>query len=152
MGLQYIAVSTLFYHYRSPEKKKFFSQSSAGKFNYGLRCTVGFLFSFRPYKKWGDLFDRFVRCKKDTGLWAVPTDIGHYFGHIMPKEVYYPPIKGPFEDFSINLPHDPDTYLKNQYDDYWVIPPEADREKHYSVGFCLDCAAEEQKKDGAQDQ
>ena len=29
MGLQYIAVSTLFYHYRSPEKKKFFSQSSA---------------------------------------------------------------------------------------------------------------------------
>ena len=62
------------------------------------------------------------------------------------------PIKGPFEDFSINLPHDPDTYLKNQYGDYWVIPPEADREKHYSVGFCLDCAAEEQKKDGAQDQ
>lgn len=51
----------------------------------------------------------------------------------MPKEVYYPPIKGPFEDFSINLPHDPDTYLKNQYGDYWVIPPEADREKHYSV-------------------
>ena len=51
MGLQYIAVSTLFYHYRSPEKKKFFSQSFAGKFNYGLRCTVGFLFSFRPYKK-----------------------------------------------------------------------------------------------------
>ena len=152
MGLQYIAVSTLFYHYRSPEKKKFFSQSSAGKFNYGLRCTVGFVFSFRPYKKWGDLFDRFVRCRKDTGLWAVPTDIGHYFGHIMPKEVYYPPIKGPFEDFSINLPHDPDTYLKNQYGDYWVIPPEADREKHYSVGFCLDCAAEEQKKDGAQDQ
>lgn len=94
---------------------------------------MGFLFSFRPYKKWGDLFDRFVRCKKDTGLWAVPTDIGHYFGHIMPKEVYYPPIKGPFEDFSINLPHDPDTYLKNQYGDYWVIPPEADREKHYSV-------------------
>ena len=32
------------------------------------------------------------------------------------------------------------------------LTPEADREKHYSVGFCLDCAAEEQKKDGAQDQ
>ena len=58
-------------------------------------CTVGFLFSFRPYKKWGDLFDR-RRCKKDTGLWAVPTDIGHYFGHIMPKEVYYPPHQGAF--------------------------------------------------------
>ncbi len=153
MGLQYIAVSTLFYHYRSPEKKKFFSQSSAGKFNYGLRCTVGFLFSFRPYKKWGDLFDRFVRCKKDTGLWAVPTDIGHYFGHIMPKEVYYPPIKGPFEDFSINLPHDPDTYLKNQYGDYWVIPCRRPTGRSTIPWASVwDCAAEEQKKDGAQDQ
>ena len=60
----------------------------------------------------------------------------------MPKEVYYPPIKGPFEDISINLPHDPDAYLKNQYGDYMTIPPEADREKHYSVGFSLDVAGD----------
>ena len=52
----------------------------------------------------------------------------------------------------MNLPQDQDTFLTNQYLYYWVIPPEADREKHYSVGFCLDCAAEEQKKGGAQDQ
>ncbi len=145
LALQYIAVSSVFRHFNSPKKKEFFYQTTAGKINYRLRMTVGFLFSFRSYEKWGNLFDRFVRGKKDTGLWAVPTDIGHYFGHIMPKSVYYPPVKGPFEDMEINLPHDPDAYLKNQYGDYMTIPPEADREKHWSVGFCLDVAAKEKQ-------
>lgn len=146
MGLQFIAVSTLLYHFRHEDKKTMFCQSLAGRLNYGLRMTVGFVFSFRSYKKWGDLFDQFVRGKKDTGLWAVPTDIGHYFGHIMPKDVYYPPIKGPFEDIEINLPHNPDAYLKNQYGDYMTIPPEADREKHVAMGFCLDLSAEKSEE------
>lgn len=142
IGLQFIAVSSLNYTFRSEEKKKFFYQTPGGKFNYRLRMLTGFLFSFRNYKKWGDLFDRFVRGNPKSKLWAVPTDIGHYFGHVMPKEVYYPPVKGPFEDIMINLPHDPDAYLKNQYGDYMTIPPEADREKHYSVGFSLDVAGD----------
>lgn len=146
MLLQYIGVSALFYAYRSPIKKEFFYQTTAGKINYRLRCFVGAIFSFRPYYKWGNLFDRFVRGKRDTELWAVPTDIGHYFGHIMPKSVYYPPIKGEFEGMQINLPHDPDAYLKNQYGDYMKIPPVEDREKHYSVGFCLDLAAANQEE------
>lgn len=141
LGFQFIAVSSLLYHFRNEDKKAMFCQSASGRFNYCLRMTVGFLFSFRSYKKWGNLFDRFVRCKKDTGLWAVPTDIGHYFGHIMPKEVYYPPIKGMFENMEINLPHNPDAYLKNQYGDYMKIPPEEEREKHIAMGFCLDIAA-----------
>lgn len=146
MLLQYIGVSTLFYTFRSPEKKEFFYQTTAGKINYRLRCFVGFLFSFRPYETWGNLFDRFVRGPKDSSLWAVPTDIGHYFGHVMPKSVYYPPIKAEFEGMQINLPHDPDAYLKNQYGDYMKIPPVEEREKHYSVGFCLDLAAEAGKQ------
>lgn len=143
MGLQYIAVSAVFRHFTNEKKKAFFYQTPAGKFNYRLRMGVGFLFSFRSYEKWGNLFDRFVRGKRDTGLWAVPTDIGHYFGHIMPKDVYYPPVKGPFEDMMINLPHNPDAYLKNQYGDYMTIPPVEDRESHWSAEFCLDVAAQE---------
>lgn len=145
MGLQFLGVSAIFYKFRNKEKKKFFYQSLPGKINYNLRCTVGFLTSFMPYEFWGNLFDKFVRGKKDTGLWAVPTDIGHYFGHVMPKEVYYPPIKAQFEDMMVNVPHNPDAYLKNQYGDYMVIPPESDREKHYSIGFSLDVAADEEK-------
>lgn len=146
-GLQYIAVSTLFRQLMDTEKKKeFFYQTGAGKFNYRLRMFVGRLFAFRSCEQWAASFDEFVGCKEDTGLWAVPTDIKHYFGHIMPKDVYYPPIKGPFEDMAINLPHNPDEYLKNQYGDYMVIPPEADREKHWSIGFCLDNSAEDNHK------
>ena len=150
MGLQYIAVSTMFRHFSNKQKKKFFYQTRAGRFNYRLRMTVGFLFSWRSYIKWGSTFDRFVQSKKDTGLWAVPTDIGHYFGHIMPKEVYYPPVKGQFEDMMINLPHDTDAYLKNQYGDYMTIPPVEERESHWSIGFCLDVAAAEAEKDAQQ--
>jgi len=138
MVIQYIAVSALFYHYRSSEKKQFFYQTTGGKINYRIRCVLGFLFSFRSYEKWGNLFDRYVQWHKDSNLWAVPTDMGHYFGHIMPKDVYYPPVKAAFEDMQINIPHDYDAYLKNQYDDYMTIPPEMDREKHYSVGFSMD--------------
>jgi lipopolysaccharide cholinephosphotransferase len=138
MALQYIAVSALFYHYRNKEKKEFFYQSFAGKINYNIRCLVGFLTSFRSYEKWGNAFNNYVQWHKDSNLWAVPTDMGHYFGHIMPKSVYYPPRKAEFEDFLINVPNDTDSYLKNQYGDYMKIPDEKDREKHYSVGFSVD--------------
>lgn len=138
IGLQFIGVSSLLYHFRNDKKKQLYTQTLGGKINYTLRMIVGFLFSFRSYEKWGNLFDRFVRGNPDSGLWAVPTDIGHYFGHVMPKSVYYPPVKGPFEDIMINLPHDTDAYLRNQYGDYMVIPPEEDREKHVCIGFCLD--------------
>ena len=147
MGAQYIAVSTLFRKLSNEKKKEFFFQTPAGRVNYSLRMTVGTLFSFLPAEAWARLFERAVSCRRDTGLWAVPTDIKHYFGHIMPKDVYYPPIKGPFVDFEINLPHNPDAYLENQYGDYMTIPPEAGREKHWAIGFDLGQDAQETSHD-----
>lgn len=138
MGIQYIAVSSILYRYMNKEKRDFFCQTSAGRINYLIRMTVGKLFSFKSYEKWGNLFDRFVRGPKESNLWAVPTDIKHYFGHIMPKSVYYPPRLAAFEDMQIPVPNDTDEYLKNQYGDYMTIPPEEDRETHYSIGFSLD--------------
>lgn len=147
MFLQYIAVSATFYKlYSSPKKKEFFYQTPEGKFNYNFRRFIGFMVSFRSYDKWCNTFDKFVRGKKDTGLWCIPTDVGHYFGHLMPKEVFYPPIKGEFEDMIINLPNDIHAYLVNAYGDYMWIPPVDQREKHWTVGFCMDVAAEEAKK------
>lgn len=147
MFLQYIAVSATFYNlYCTPRKKEFFYQTPEGRFNYNFRRAIGFLFSFRSYDKWCNTFDKFVRCNKDTGLCCIPTDVGHYFGHLMPKEVFYPPIKGDFEDTQINLPHDIHAYLVNAYGDYMWIPPVEQREKHWTVGFCMDVAAEEARK------
>lgn len=135
--IQYIAVSSIFRHLTDSRKKEFFYQTKEGKFNYRLRMTIGTLFSFLPYNYWAILFDKVVSEKKETKMWTVPTDIKHYFGHIMQKTVYYPPIKGKFEDFSINLPHNTHEYLKNQYGDYMTIPPENEREHHWSIGFSL---------------
>jgi lipopolysaccharide cholinephosphotransferase len=147
MILQYIAVSSMFYRlYCSPKKKAFFYQTKEGRFNYNFRRFIGFFFSFRSYEKWCNTFDKFVRCKKDTGLCCLPTDVGHYFGHLMPKEVFFPPIEGPFEDMTIKLPHDIHAYLVNAYGDYMWIPPVEQREKHWTVGFCMDVAAEQAKK------
>lgn len=148
MILQYIAVSSMFYSlYSSPKKKAFFYQTPEGKFNYNFRRVIGFLFSFRSYEKWCNTFDKFVRGKEDTGLWCIPTDVGHYFGHLMPKDVFYPPIKGEFEDMMINLPNNTHEYLVNAYGDYMWIPPVEQREKHWTVGFCMDLAADGKNAD-----
>ncbi len=147
MFLQYIAVSSNFRaYYNKPIKKAFFYQTKEGRFNYRFRQFIGFLFSFRSNVKWCNTFDKFVRGKKDTGLWCIPTDVGHYFGHLMPKKVFYPPIQGQFEDMQVNLPRDIHAYLVNAYGDYMWIPPEDQREKHWTVGFCMDLAAQEAKK------
>lgn len=143
MILQYIAVSSMFFGlYLTPKKKEFFYQTAAGRFNYRFRSALGFIFSFRSYEKWCNTFDRFVRGKKDTGLWCIPTDVGHYFGHLMPKKIFYPPFKGVFEDTEVNLPNNIHAYLENAYGDYMRIPPEEEREKHWTIGFCMDVNGE----------
>ncbi len=138
-GLQYISVSTLFKSLTNKKKRDFFYQTKAGKINYRIRMFVATCFSFFSSTKWASIYDNFVSTKNDTGLWTVPTDIKHYFGHIMPKEVYFPIRRVAFEDIEINVPNDTDQYLKNQYgDDYMSLPPIENREKHWSIGFCLD--------------
>ena len=42
---------------------------------------------------------------------------------------------------------DPQTYLENAYGDYMWIPPVEQREKHWTVGFCMDKSFDELKKD-----
>lgn len=149
LAAQYWTVSSLMYTYRDKRIRRFFEQTMAGRLNYYLRMALGFLGSFRPYIKWYNSYDRFIRGREDSEVWAVPTDIGHYFGHIMPKSVYVPPVKGIFEGMEVNLPHDTDRYLKNQYGDYWKIPPAEDRERHYFVDFCLDTEKEKEMKEHA---
>ena len=48
-----------------------------------------------------------------------------------------------FENIEINLPHNIHAYLENAYGDYMRIPPVEEREKHWTVGFCMDLAAQE---------
>lgn len=42
-----------------------------------------------------------------------------------------------FEGVEVNLPCDPDTYLRNLYGDYMQIPPVEKRERHFYTEFDL---------------
>ena len=44
---------------------------------------------------------------------------------------FKPASAGEFSGERVNLPADPDSYLRNLYGNYMEIPPEEKREKHY---------------------
>lgn len=51
-------------------------------------------------------------------------------GVVHRKEVIYPLVKGFFEEIEFPIPFDSDTYLKDQYKDYMVLPSEEKRQIH----------------------
>ena len=103
-----------------------------GTWEYSPRALVGVLFSSIPSYVWFDFVDIAVRWYDDTSACVgIPTGRKHYFGEILPREVYLPPSKGVFEGHEVALPCDTDTYLNNRYGDYMRVPPEQDRERHY---------------------
>ena len=51
-------------------------------------------------------------------------------GVVHRKEVIYPLVKGFFEEMEFPIPFDSDTYLKDQYKDYMVLPSEEKRQIH----------------------
>ncbi|MFR1274485.1 MAG: hypothetical protein ACLSDX_10095 [Parabacteroides merdae] len=51
-------------------------------------------------------------------------------GVVHRKEVIYPLVKGFFEEMEFPIPFDSDTYLKDQYKDYMVLPSEDKRQIH----------------------
>nr|WP_288737313.1 LicD family protein [uncultured Parabacteroides sp.] len=52
-------------------------------------------------------------------------------GECLQREVFLPVSKGIFEGMEVNLPHNPDAYLKNLYGNYMQIPPVEKRERHF---------------------
>lgn len=102
-----------------------------------LRLFCGMLLSPWGSQYWFDIYDKAVRYRddKEMPLCSIPSGRKHYFGEILDRDVFLPPSKGEFEGKEVNLPADPDAYLKNLYGDYMQIPPEEKREKHYITGI-----------------
>lgn len=102
-----------------------------------FRVFCGMLLSPWGTQYWLNRFDKAVRYKtdKEMPLCSIPAGRKHYFGEILKRDVFLPPSKGEFEGKEVNLPDDPDAYLKNLYGDYMQIPPEDKREKHYITGI-----------------
>ncbi len=79
--------------------------------------------------------------KLDRAMKACPVDKSKYlvnfmgfykFRDTMPKEVYGKGALYPFEDGQFNGPEDYDTFLRTLYGDYMKLPPEEDRNKHFT--------------------
>lgn len=103
----------------------------ADKKQYWIRRITGKVFSFKSAKDWNRLIDKVIQYDKETGNCTHATGRKHYFGEILPKEVFLPGTQARFENQDVLLFSDPDTYLKKMYGDYMRIPDESEREQHF---------------------
>lgn len=133
--IYYIGNSVLIYQLRNDILKAFFSASIKGKINYKLRTSIGFFGSFISYKKWFNFYDNYLARGKISSLCGIPSGRGHYFGEILPKDVFFPPKEVTFEGLKAYVPNNVDLYLRNLYGDYMEIPPIEKRERHYYIKF-----------------
>lgn len=111
---------------------------SQGKLYYDIKYFIGFIFSFRSCRWWNRKIDRVIQYPAETGWCSLATGRKHYFGETLPRDVFFPSVRGEFEGVEVKLFHDTDRYLRNLYGDYMVIPEEKDRESHFVREINLD--------------
>lgn len=103
-----------------------------GSVQYCIRKTVGVVFSIRNSTYWFNLVDKAVRCENEQSFYcSIPTGRKHYFGEMLPREVFFPSVEGDFFGRKVLLPNMSDVYLNNLYGDYMTIPPVEKRESHW---------------------
>ena len=112
----------------SPERPK------KGKRIFLLRSFVGWLFSYRDSKYWFNRFDRFAQYKKDNGFFVIPSS-GPTKKHFspLPREMFLPPRKMQFDDISVFVPHQAESFCVYRFGDWRTIPSSEDRWNHYII-------------------
>ena len=100
-----------------------------------MRCRqlLGKIFSIISHKRWICWYDSFVKNEEIGKMAVIPTGRKLYHGETLPSSVFFPVSKGIFEGLEVNLPSNPDAYLKNLYGDYMIIPSVEKRESHMIV-------------------
>lgn len=132
-SLIYISSSVYCYQYRSNIEREYMSQTKATKINYNIRKCIGFVFSLIRYQTWANWFDRFVQCKKETGLVHIPSAEYDWNGYN--KELFYPLLSVKFHDRVGYIHNAYDTIFKKFYGDYMQLPPVEERGHHYCIEF-----------------
>ena len=86
---------------------------------YNMRCRqfAGRLLSLISHKRWICWYDSFIKDENIGEYAVIPTGRKLYIGETLPSSVYFPSSKGMFEGVEVNLPSNPDAYLKNLYGD-----------------------------------
>lgn len=123
----------------------FFSLTMKSRIMYYFRLFIGILFSFFSYATWCSCLDKwFSLFNKRKGKYVtIPTGYLHYFGEMVPSDVFDPAKEAVFEGLKAFIPNRVDTYLKNRYGkDYMVIPPKKKQEVHPVVAFSYGITSE----------
>ena len=130
-SMLHLAVSVLYYQNQNEIIKMFFNRTFKSKILYSVRCTIGWLLSFKDYQWWFIKFDRFVKSKMPTNYCTIPTGRKKYYGERHPKSIFCPPKECKFEGITAKIPNDVQIYLTSLYGNYMEIPSIEKREKHF---------------------
>lgn len=136
--LMYIASCVDIYECRNSPSQLLLKKSIEGRKLRRRRLPIGFIFSFFSYTKWCNIVDSACHYRKNSKIVSIPSGRKHYFGEMLPLDVFSPSSKGIFEGLDVELPNKPDIYLSNLYGDYMTIPPEEKREKHLIRDIAFD--------------
>ncbi len=128
--LMFIGGQVLLVEENDPDIKLAFRKASRTQF--ALRMVIGRLFSYRKSASWNRKIDHAVQCNETHSLCcSLPTGRGHYFGELLPRDVFFPGVEGRFEGEKVLLFQNVNCYLRNLYGDYMKIPPKENREAHF---------------------
>ena len=133
MALIYIIGSVTQYSNHSKLYRRLMSGSSAARFNYWFRESIGFLFSFLSREEWQNLFDSFVRNIDDTGYVHRPSDI--YKWEPIPIDIYLPVKRTRFDNITAFIPNNPEFLLVYDYGDWHYIPKSEEIWNHFLLSI-----------------
>ena len=128
-GLEFIAGQTALMELKDERIRA--GLKKEGKAAAAVRMITGTVFGAVPSGNWYHGIDKAVRGPACSALAGFPTGRKHYFGEILPKEVFFPPRYIDFCDMKAPVFHKVEDYLANLYgDDYMELPPVEKRERH----------------------
>ncbi len=107
------------------------------KIVYYVAKFIGLVFSVFSLKFYYRLYDELISNIHSSRFMTIAMGRKSYLGERLHRDVFLPVSKGMFEGVEVNLPHDPDAYLRNLYGNYMQIPPVDKRERHFYTEFDL---------------
>ncbi len=115
---------------RNECSKSFFSSTIQSYVFYKFRLFIGGVL-FLNYRSICLCFDKWTSLCKKSNYLTIPSGGGHYFGEILPYNVFYPLRESSFEGIKAYMPNDMDAYLRSRYGkNYMSLPPVEKRESH----------------------